>query len=469
MSARRRGWCPGALRPMRTGDGLLVRVRITAGVVPPGLAQALAGAARAFGNGLLDLSGRANLQLRGVTDETLGLLQARLAALGLLDADAAGETVRNVLASPLAGLDPAEAIDVGPLALALEKALVADPALHALPAKVLFLIDGGGTLPLDGVDADVRFAAMGRDRFSVEAGGAAIGTVAADGLVAAATALAKAFLALRVGEERRFREVVARLGAAAVAVRVPPLPAGRGAGVRACTVPDEAQADIGAGDEGGARLPKSLDPHPCPSPGRERGRGEGPAGYVPFAGGASTGLFAAAAPFGRLTADQLDGLAALAAEHGCGLRLSPWRAILLAPVPAAAAPALAERIAALGLVVDPADPRLAVAACPGSPACASGEGAAQRDAVRFAEALAPLLARGGISVHVSGCPKGCARRAPATLTLVAQGGRYGLAFQADAMAPSATPPMSVPDMAARLAALDPSEIPSGSPKTHARP
>src|SRR3954451_25275575 len=147
MSADRqplvKGWCPGALRPMATGDGLLVRLRITGGIVPAGLARSIAAAARDCGNGLVDLSARANLQLRGVREETLPELTRRLAALGVLDANPAAEAVRNVVASPLAGMAQDSQLDIRPLTAALERRLAGDEALHVLPGKFGFVIDDG--------------------------------------------------------------------------------------------------------------------------------------------------------------------------------------------------------------------------------------------------------------------------------------------------------------------------------------
>ena len=163
----------------------------------------------------------------------------------------------------------------------------------------------------------------------------------------------------------------------------------------------------------------------------------------------ASGFFAAAAPFGRLDAGQLQGLGRLAQERGSALRLSPWRAVILAPIPVGEAASLGEAVASLGLVVDPADPRLAIAACPGNPSCLSGQASAQADAARLAPVFAPFI-RAGASVHVSGCAKGCARRAPASIVLVGQGGRYGLAFDADSRAPSETAPMDIGEIAALL-------------------
>ena len=85
----RKGWCPGALSPMLSGDGYLVRLRLTNGVLSFERARALADLARRFGNGLFDLSARANLQMRGVGAAVLAPLQAELAALRLLDGSAA--------------------------------------------------------------------------------------------------------------------------------------------------------------------------------------------------------------------------------------------------------------------------------------------------------------------------------------------------------------------------------------------
>ena len=73
-----KGWCPGALRPMESGDGLIVRVRPWNSALTPAQARAIADGARRHGNGLIDLTRRANLQLRGVSPATLAPLQEAL-------------------------------------------------------------------------------------------------------------------------------------------------------------------------------------------------------------------------------------------------------------------------------------------------------------------------------------------------------------------------------------------------------
>jgi precorrin-3B synthase len=160
MSVAVKGWCPGALRPMPTGDGLLVRVRISVGRLSLDQAEALASCARDCGNGTIEVSSRGNLQLRGVAEAKLNELQARLAAERLIDADPATERVHNIVASSLSDVDPQAFFDVMPTAASLEARLAIDENLRALPAKFGFVIDAGGRWPLGDVEADVRFAAF---------------------------------------------------------------------------------------------------------------------------------------------------------------------------------------------------------------------------------------------------------------------------------------------------------------------
>ena len=128
------GWCPGALRPMMSGDGLVVRLRAAAGRLSPRQAAGIAAASRTHGNGLIDLSARGNLQLRGVTAASHGPLITDLRALDLIDADAAEEARRNILVTPFA--------DAVTDALAMRLAATL-PAMPPLPGKFGFVVDTG--------------------------------------------------------------------------------------------------------------------------------------------------------------------------------------------------------------------------------------------------------------------------------------------------------------------------------------
>jgi len=158
-----KGWCPGALRPMLSGDGLIVRVRPVCASLSLAQMRGIAEAAARFGNGHIDLTRRANLQIRGVSEATLSPLLEVLRALGLIDEQPEAEAVRNILVNPLAGLDPDEVLDMRPLARELAAMLAAEPLAWALPGKFAFALDGGGALPLTDERADIRLTAIRSD------------------------------------------------------------------------------------------------------------------------------------------------------------------------------------------------------------------------------------------------------------------------------------------------------------------
>src|SRR5258708_2815353 len=203
-----KGWCPGVVRPMPSGDGLIVRVRPRCGAFPLATANALADPAERLGNGHIDLTRRANLQLRGLTEEGLPALQMALARLGLIDADAETETVRNVMVAPLAGLDPDQPFDVRPIAASIEHALTADIRLQALPAKFGLLVDGGGAASIAVERADISLAAVGEAivfGLDTPEGTRWLGTIAPER--AAALAIAAAHALLEVGAPGRMRDL----------------------------------------------------------------------------------------------------------------------------------------------------------------------------------------------------------------------------------------------------------------------
>ncbi|PKP75752.1 MAG: precorrin-3B synthase, partial [Alphaproteobacteria bacterium HGW-Alphaproteobacteria-6] len=101
MSAPKiQGWCPGALRPMLSGDGLVVRVRPHGGRLTQGQMSGIADLAARHGNGLIDLSARANVQIRGVGEAGHAALIDGLGALDLIDDSLAAETRRNIVVQP---------------------------------------------------------------------------------------------------------------------------------------------------------------------------------------------------------------------------------------------------------------------------------------------------------------------------------------------------------------------------------
>lgn len=195
------GWCPGALRPMLSGDGLVVRVRPHGGRLTPAEADGLARLAMAHGNGLIDVSARANVQLRGVTAQSYPPLLEGLAQLGLIDATPAAEAQRNIVISPFWQQGDGTA----DLASALAAALAALDA-PGLPGKFGFTVDCGPVPVLQNVSADIRLERGADGGLICRADGMVAGkSVTGATAVGVAMALAAWFLASGGVEDGRGR------------------------------------------------------------------------------------------------------------------------------------------------------------------------------------------------------------------------------------------------------------------------
>ncbi|MCE0504791.1 hypothetical protein LR948_05470 [Roseivivax sp. GX 12232] len=323
MSGAVRGWCPGALRPMASGDGYVLRVRPRAGHLSPEQVAGLGAAAEAFGNGEIALTRRANLQIRGVAEDALAPLRARLAALDLLDIDPAVEARRNLVSDPFGGSETRA------LSKALEVALAEAEDLAPLPSKFGFALDPGPSRMLSGISGDIRIEGSAEGGLLVRAEGAPTGRTVSDAPAAirAALELARWFLASGgVG------------------------PDGRGRMARHL-------------ESGAALLPELAgDAEPAPEAPR------------PEPGDTAGGALLAAA-FGRFPASSF------AALPEGPLAITPWRMVFTPGRSAADCATLP------GLITTPDDPLLRVEACPGAPACPQGEMPTEDTARRLAARL----------------------------------------------------------------------------------
>ena len=180
-----KGWCPGALRPMQSGDGLVVRIRPPLGRLTPAQAEAIAKAAETHGNGIIDLSARANLQLRGVSEVSHGPLINDLRAQGLIDPDIHTESLRNLIVTPFRDTETMM------LAATLTAALARMPRL---PGKFGFALDSGPRPVLTGASVDIRVERAKDGRLILRPEGHALGQPVTD-LAADAIAMADWFVA----------------------------------------------------------------------------------------------------------------------------------------------------------------------------------------------------------------------------------------------------------------------------------
>ena len=351
-----KGWCPDAWRPMMAGDGLLVRVRPPLGRLTRAQALALCEASRTHGNGQIDATVRANLQIRGVREENWRALIDVLLDLALIDADPIREARANILVAP----DWTVGDDTHRIAEDLRARL---GELPDLPSKVGFAIDAGAAPVLQDAPADFRIERGTSGALILRADGRGLGMPLSQGTeIDPLIALAHWFVesgGIVHGRMARHHEALPD-----------------------CAVATEASV--------ASTAPCGPGPHPF---------------------GTALGL-----PFGRIAVDALTRL--LEADDIGTIRITPWHVLILEmETPLSIEPD--------GFVVDPSSPILRADACVGARGCPQGS-VETRD---LAERLAPHVSG---RLHVSGCGKGCARAAPADVTLTGRNGRYDLAFAARA-------------------------------------
>ncbi|UVK36360.1 precorrin-3B synthase [Mesorhizobium sp. AR10] len=433
----RRGACPALSAPMQTGDGLLVRLNPVAGGLSPKSLIGLCESALRHGNGIMEVTARGNLQIRGLTAASARLLAAEVDALGI-----AVRTGVPVETGRLAGIDPEEIADPRPLAEHIRAAIDEAGLTQRLGPKVSVVIDGGGQLTMDAVTADVRLNAVRADAsilWTVSVAGdsqSAKPVATADENAARDTAVAVLRMVAEKGREAHARDLTERqlrslagwhsfappsvlpdISPTRGEIELSPLPS---------PIPDAAK---------GAPAPELPISPPV---GEMSGRTEGgakdrqPIGLFPLTGDAAA--LGIGLPFGSMPAGKIIDLTQRALALGATeIRLAPGRALLFLALAPAASQSLQHAAATLGFVTNAADLRTRIAACPGTPACASGR-IATRD---IAETIATDnrdIFDSSFTLHISGCAKGCAHPGPAPLTLVGGENGAGLVVNATAKA-----------------------------------
>ena len=348
----------------------MLRVRIPGGRIAAAKLQALSAAAAHCADGDVQLTSRANLQLRGVRttadgSASAGLVDA-LAGAGLLP-HPTHERVRNIVCSPLTGLVGGLA-DLRPVVGELDAALCARPDLAALPGPFLFVLDDGrGDVGV--ARADVGILALSADLVRVWAGGVPGPEVPLAASVATMIGLGDEFQRRSAGTER-------------VCWHVRELPGGGSGLLRTSAEP----ADPGPGEVA-------------------------PLGAL--TGGDGRVVLSVLAPLGRLTAPQVGALAEAAVTGA--LVVTPWRGVLVPGVQEADASSVLAGLTATGLVADDRSPWRGVTSCPGT-RCARGAGDTGA-LVRQIVAASPRSAQ--LPVHVVACARACGRPSrPHVLALV---------------------------------------------------
>ncbi len=382
-----KGWCPGALRPMESGDGLIVRVRPRLSRLSLVQLEVLGEAAAQFGDGSLHLSNRANVQIRGVEPASHGKALELLEASNLIDSNPRIEAIRNVMLAPQTGLGAQASVAAG-LAAKLEAFLTATGALQDLPGKFGVAIQAGESID-SGAVSDVTFIVRDDSIACVLEGALDKAFMLSDtqSAIVVFAKIALYFIAVRRNNPaiRRMRDAISMMGLEAFA---------RAAG-------NTAQAH---------RLPMTEAAAPVGD------LGEG---------------FGIAFTFGDVSPEALQEITATMRCEGVPeASISPHRALVF-PVGMQEKPAFRDLALRIDGVVDPGDVRLRVHACPGAPACSRATVPVRAGAKVVIEALRAAAFSGG-TVHISGCEKRCAYPHAAEITAIGTAGRYELFWRSQA-------------------------------------
>jgi precorrin-3B synthase len=366
--------CPGVLALHDAADGRLARVRVPGGRLSGAALLALAAAAQELGNGLLDITARANLQLRGLRagDGVAAELAARLDGAGLLPS-VAHDRARNVLASPLAGRAPGAIDHVDEIVGRLDAAICASDTLRDLPGRFCFLADDGTGAGRE-IRPDVTVLARGGGHFGVALDGREL-HFEGDGAAAVAVAVdaAEAFV-VAGGDAWRLSETPGGASTIAAALGLALDPVARAARTRTF--------GPGAIDQRDGRV-----------------------------------ALTALAPLGQLWPALLRELARLSPA---GVRLSTRRTVTLVDLGRGQLAAMREALAAVGLVLDAGSGWVGLTACAGTGACPR----ARLDVRAAACARALTRSAREPAEHWAACERRCGEL-PATPVTVVAGGADG--------------------------------------------
>lgn len=383
-------------------DAYMCRLRIPAGILSSWQFRGVAQVAEDFGGGYTHVTTRANLQIREIKAENPINVLTGLMDYGIIPRGSGHDNIRNVTATPTAGIDRDELIDTRPLAREMHHYIMHHREMYALPRKFNIAFDGGGAISSLEDTNDIGFAAVRvGDGKAVPPGvyfRMALGGITGhkdfardtgillrpEECVPAAAAVVRVFtehgdrtdrkkarlkyILDQWGLEKFIQETERHLSAPFTRLPLSDVEP-RGPIIRA--------AHIGV--------------HPQRQPGMM---------YV-----------GVVLPVGKMTCDQMRGLAAIAERHGSGtIRLTVWQNLLLSDIPDDRVETVKQEIEALGLGWKATEVRTGLVACTGNFGCRFAAADTKTTAMAIADHLdARLELDVPINIHVTGCHNSCAQ------------------------------------------------------------
>ncbi|WP_081497178.1 precorrin-3B synthase [Phyllobacterium sp. YR531] len=409
----RRCACPGLFRMAQARDGGICRVKLTFGQLTSDQARGIADASEQFGNGIIDVTNRANVQIRGVQPHNEDALIDSLLGLGLGPLTDKGDDVRNVMISPFAGADKTR-VDIRPLATSILRELQTSPIYQTLSPKFCIFVDGGENIAMVTHPHDVWLSPINPgDLASDYAFGIAgvppvdtsdlstLGMVSANQTFKLVTAILDLFIEWNRDhpEASRLRHMLADIG-------------------------KEKFVDLIK-----QKLAISLQAARVREWRRTSPKENGHLGIVrtPNLEHCTVGAMPS---LGRLNPDMLRNLASIADRYSsAALQLTPWQSILFSGVANEHATAACDALRVLGLSTSSLEPLATMISCSGAAGCKSALASTQLDGIRLAALLA---GKADIpQIHLTGCSKSCASPLAKPVTLVAtSAGHYDIFLHA---------------------------------------
>ena len=392
-------------------DSFMCRLRIPNGILNAWQMRGLADAADSFGGGYADLTTRANLQIREIPARHAVDLLLAVQDLGLTSRGSGADNIRNITGSPTAGIDPQELHDTRPLCSAMHHYILNHREMYGLPRKFNIAFDGGGRVPVLEDTNDIGFVACLVTGGSLEPGvyfrlqlGGITGhhdfafetgiLLKPEECVKVAGAIVRAFAIHGDRTNRlkaRLKYVLDRMG----------------------REPFIAEVEREYGD----KLRRAAGAEVAPRPLADKH------GHIGVHGQKQDGLnyLGLVLPVGRITSEQMRGLAEIAERFGSGtLRLTVWQNLLISDVADRDVGICIAAVNALGLGVEASAIRRGLVACTGNAGCKFAASNTKGHALRLADHLeARLEVDQPINIHLTGCHHSCAQHYVGDIGLLA--------------------------------------------------
>ena len=383
-------------------NSYMCRLRVPNGILAHWQFAGVADLAERYGGGYAHVTTRANLQVREIEARNAVVMIEAIQDLGLCSRGAGADNIRNVTGSPTAGIDPQELIDTRPYAREWHFHILNERALYGLPRKFNVGFDGGGIIPVLEDTNDIGFQAV-----EVKAGGEVVPGV---------------WFRLRIGGITGHKDFARETG-----VVVKPADATKVADAIVRVFIDHGDRS----DRSKARLKYVIDRLGLDKVlalveeklGRKLDRvavdALGP--RAPFDRAAHIGVHAqrqpdcnwigVVLPVGKMTADQMRGLAQLARDLGDGdVRLTVWQNLIISGVRSQDIAAAQARIEALGLSISATSIRAGLVACTGNAGCKFAASDTKRHAEEIARWCESRVALDSpVNIHLTGCHHSCAQ------------------------------------------------------------